>query len=193
MSARDWGLGLRIAPASPASIALTATAGCATPPEVKRDYLYEAAWRGSALTVVGRQMVVDAAAGAAPQTVTLIDVNARAEVAGDARAARANSGPAGRNRADGTAPQRNCARRYRRVGRRWPGRRPDVSSRRIADKTHGPHRPLLTSGMRWPLDAGRGGVVIRARKQPVCLGRGPDARRRRRCASSGKSREPDRQ
>ena len=28
-------------------------------------------------------MVVDAAAGAAPQTVTLIDVNARAEVAGD--------------------------------------------------------------------------------------------------------------
>ena len=63
-------------------IALTAT-GCATPPEVKRDYLYEAAWRGSSLTVVGRQMVVDAAAGAAPQTVTLIDVNARAAVAGD--------------------------------------------------------------------------------------------------------------
>ena len=63
-------------------IALTAT-GCATPPEVKRDYLYGAAWRGSALTVVGRQMVNDAAAGAAPQTVTLIDVNARAEVAGD--------------------------------------------------------------------------------------------------------------
>jgi hypothetical protein len=65
-------------------IALVALAGCATPPEVKRDYLYEAAWRGSALTVVGRQMVIDAAAGAAPQTVTLIDVNARAEVAGDA-------------------------------------------------------------------------------------------------------------
>ena len=58
--------------------------GCATPPEVKRDYLYEAAWRGSALTTVGRQMVVDAAAGAAPQTVTLIDVNQRAEVFGDA-------------------------------------------------------------------------------------------------------------
>ena len=64
-------------------IALAALAGCATPPEVKRDYLYEAAWRGSALTVVGRKMVIDAAAGAAPQTVTLIDVNARAEVAGD--------------------------------------------------------------------------------------------------------------
>jgi hypothetical protein len=63
-------------------IALTVT-GCATPPVVKRDYLYEAAWRGSALTVVGRQMVVDAAAGAAPQTVTLIDVNQRAEVSGD--------------------------------------------------------------------------------------------------------------
>ena len=64
-------------------VALTVT-GCATPPVVKRDYLYEAAWRGSALTGVGRQMVVDAAAGAAPQTVTLIDVNARADVAGDA-------------------------------------------------------------------------------------------------------------
>jgi hypothetical protein len=64
-------------------IALMAT-GCATPPVVKRDYLYEAAWRGSSLTVVGRQMVVDAAAGAAPQTVTLIDVNQRAKVRGDA-------------------------------------------------------------------------------------------------------------
>jgi len=64
-------------------IAFVAT-GCATPPAVKRDYLYEAAWRGSSLTVVGRQMVVDAAAGAAPQTVTLIDVNQRAKVAGDA-------------------------------------------------------------------------------------------------------------
>jgi hypothetical protein len=64
-------------------IALVA-AGCATPPVVKRDYLEASAWRGSALTVVGRQQVVDAAAGAAPQTVTLIDVNARAEVSGDA-------------------------------------------------------------------------------------------------------------
>jgi hypothetical protein len=64
-------------------IAFAAT-GCATPPAVKRDYLDGTAWRGSALTGVGRQMVVDAAAGAAPQTVTLIDVNARAEVAGDA-------------------------------------------------------------------------------------------------------------
>lgn len=63
-------------------IALT-VAGCATPPVVKRDYLDATAWRGSALTGVGRQMVVDAAAGAAPQTVTLIDVNQRAEVAGD--------------------------------------------------------------------------------------------------------------
>ena len=60
-----------------------AAAGCATPPVVKRDYLEAAAWRGSALTTYGRQQVVDAAAGAAPQTVTLIDVNARAEVAGD--------------------------------------------------------------------------------------------------------------
>jgi hypothetical protein len=70
------------------AIALTASA-CATPPEVPRDILYQAAWRGSALTVVGRQMVIDAAEGAAPQTVTLIDVNQQAEVAGDpARRAR---------------------------------------------------------------------------------------------------------
>ncbi len=62
-------------------IALMAT-GCATPPVVKRDYLDATAWRGSALTVVGRQMAVDSAAGAAPQMVTLIDVNQRAEVAG---------------------------------------------------------------------------------------------------------------
>jgi hypothetical protein len=58
--------------------------GCATPPAVKRDYLDATAWRGSVLTGVGRQMVVDAAAGAAPRTVTLIDVNQRAKVAGDA-------------------------------------------------------------------------------------------------------------
>ena len=64
------------------AIALTA-AGCATPPAVKRDYLDATAWRGASLTVVGRQMVVDAAAGAAPQTITLIDVNQRAKVAGD--------------------------------------------------------------------------------------------------------------
>jgi hypothetical protein len=65
------------------AIALS-VAGCATPPVVKRDTLDATAWRGSALTGVGRQMVVDAAAGAAPQTVTLIDVNQRAEVVGDA-------------------------------------------------------------------------------------------------------------
>jgi hypothetical protein len=58
--------------------------GCSTPPVVKRDILETTAWRGSVLTAVGRQNVVDAAAGAAPQTVTLIDVNQRAEVAGDA-------------------------------------------------------------------------------------------------------------
>ena len=65
------------------AIALLA-AGCATPPVVKRDYLEQTAWRGAALTIPGRQRVIDAAAGAAPQTVTLIDINARAEVAGDA-------------------------------------------------------------------------------------------------------------
>jgi hypothetical protein len=62
--------------------ALMATS-CATPPAVKRNYLDVTAWRGATLTGVGRQMVVDAAAGAAPQTVTLLDVNGRAEVVGD--------------------------------------------------------------------------------------------------------------
>jgi hypothetical protein len=64
-----------------AALALAA-AGCA-PPAVKLDYLEAAAWRGSALTTYGRQQVIDDATGAAPQTVTLIDVNARAEAAGD--------------------------------------------------------------------------------------------------------------
>jgi hypothetical protein len=64
-------------------VAALVAAGCATPPVVKRDYLDQSAWRGAALTIPGRQMVVDAAAGAAPQTVTLIDVNARAEVGGN--------------------------------------------------------------------------------------------------------------
>jgi hypothetical protein len=77
----SWGYGLATRASFFCLIALIAT-GCATPPEVKRDTLDATAWRGSALTVVGRQMVVDAAAGAAPQTVTLIDVNQRAEVAG---------------------------------------------------------------------------------------------------------------
>jgi hypothetical protein len=79
---RTGGHGLAARACFSCMIALAVT-GCATPPAVKRDYLYEAAWRGSRLTVVGRQMVVDAAAGAAPQTVTLIDVNQRAKVAGD--------------------------------------------------------------------------------------------------------------
>src|SRR5271166_1698312 len=83
MDEASRGLNMRISAGFACLVALTATAGCATPPEVKRDYLDQAAWRGSALTVVGRQKVVDAAAGAAPQTVTLIDVNQRAEVAGD--------------------------------------------------------------------------------------------------------------
>src|SRR5271166_2161976 len=85
MDEASRGLNMRISAGFACLVALTATAGCATPPEVKRDYLDQTAWRGSALTVPGRQMVVDAAAGAAPQTVTLIDVNARAEVAGDAQ------------------------------------------------------------------------------------------------------------
>jgi hypothetical protein len=77
------GRGLRVRACFCCAIALMAT-GCATPPVVKRDTLDATAWRGSDLTVVGRQMVVDAAAGAAPQTVTLLDVNQRAEVAGGA-------------------------------------------------------------------------------------------------------------
>jgi hypothetical protein len=64
-------------------LAAVATLGCATPPVVKRDYLYEAAWRGAALTIIGRQMVVDSAAGSAPHTVTFVDVDQQAKVSGD--------------------------------------------------------------------------------------------------------------
>jgi hypothetical protein len=71
--------GLRVA----SLLAAVATLGCATPPAVKRDYLYEAAWRGAALTTIGRQMVVDSAAGSAPQTMTLVDVDQQAKVSGD--------------------------------------------------------------------------------------------------------------
>ena len=128
------------------AVALTA-AGCATPPVVKRDYLEARAWRGSALTTYGRQMVVDAAAGQAPQTVTLIDVNARAEVTGDAEQRarildrRVESVRAELSR-NGIAPAGD-----RRMARRRAGRGPDLSSRRFADQADGRHRPLL-SGMR---------------------------------------------
>ena len=125
-----------------------AAAGCATPPVVKRDYLEQTAWRGSALTVPGRQMVVDAAAGAAPHTVTLIDVNARAEVAGDAeRRARILD-----RRVETVRTE------LRRNGiatadiAEWPGAGPDgvqtFPPAELADEEDGRHRPLLSGGMR---------------------------------------------
>ena len=101
-------------------IAFVAT-GCATPPAVKRDYLDATAWRGSALTGVGRQMVVDAAAGAAPQTVTLIDVNAAGGSCRRRRAARSHS-----RTGEWRTCERNCTATELRpsaIGE-WPGPAP---------------------------------------------------------------------
>ena len=90
-------------------------------------------------------MVVDAAAGAAPQTVTLIDVNARAEVAGDAeRRARILDRRVENVRTElrrnGIAPADIAE---------WPGAGPDgvqtFPPAESADQTDGRHRPLLSA------------------------------------------------
>jgi len=54
--------------------ALALTAGCALAPEFKTFHLSHWDWRGTALTERGRLVVDDAVAGAAPQTVTVIEI-----------------------------------------------------------------------------------------------------------------------
>jgi hypothetical protein len=54
--------------------ALAVTGGCATAPEFKTFHLSHRDWRGAALTERGRLVVADALAGAAPQTVTVIEI-----------------------------------------------------------------------------------------------------------------------
>jgi hypothetical protein len=51
-----------------------ALAGCALAPEFKTFHLSHKEWRGTALTQGGRLIVADAVAGAAPRTVTIIEI-----------------------------------------------------------------------------------------------------------------------
>jgi hypothetical protein len=55
-------------------MALALTTGCALAPEFKTFHLSHREWRGTALTERGRLVVADAVAGAAPLTVTLIEI-----------------------------------------------------------------------------------------------------------------------
>ncbi len=54
--------------------ALALTAGCALAPEFKTFHLSQRDWRGTALSERGRLIVADAVAGAAPPTVTVIEI-----------------------------------------------------------------------------------------------------------------------
>ncbi len=54
--------------------ALALTTGCALAPEFKTFHLSRREWRGTALTERGRIVVADAVAGAAPLTVTVIQI-----------------------------------------------------------------------------------------------------------------------
>jgi hypothetical protein len=62
-------------PALIASVTAAAlTAGCALAPELKTFHLSHREWRGTALSQRGRLVVADAVAGAAPYTVTVIEI-----------------------------------------------------------------------------------------------------------------------
>jgi hypothetical protein len=50
------------------------TAGCALAPDFKTFRLSHREWRGAALTERGRLVIADAVAGAAPRTVTVIEI-----------------------------------------------------------------------------------------------------------------------
>ena len=61
-----------------ALVAALALSDCALAPEFKTFYLSQHDWRGVALTGHGRLTVADAIAGAAPHTVTLLQIGALA-------------------------------------------------------------------------------------------------------------------
>src|SRR5271165_2838022 len=66
-----------------ALVAALALSDCALAPEFKTFYLSRQDWRGLALTGHGRLTVADAIAGAAPHTVTLIQIGALTNLADD--------------------------------------------------------------------------------------------------------------
>src|SRR5271166_6822070 len=63
--------------------AALALSDCALAPEFKTLYLSQQDWRGVALTGHGRLTVADAIAGAAPRTVTLLQIGALTNLADD--------------------------------------------------------------------------------------------------------------
>jgi len=54
--------------------ALAVTGGCALAPEFKTFHFSHRDWRGATLSERGRLVVADAVAGAAPRTVTVIEI-----------------------------------------------------------------------------------------------------------------------
>ncbi len=50
-------------------------------PEIKRVYLSQGEWLGSALSPSGRELIADAASGATATTITQIDINGLADIA----------------------------------------------------------------------------------------------------------------
>ena len=63
--------------------AALALSDCALAPEFKTFYLSQQDWRGVALTGHGRLTVADAIAGAAPHTLTLLQIGALTGLADD--------------------------------------------------------------------------------------------------------------
>ena len=61
-----------------AALAALALSGCALAPEFKTFYLSARDWRGAELSGRGRLVVADAVAGAAPRTVTILEIGALA-------------------------------------------------------------------------------------------------------------------
>ena len=66
-----------------ALVAALALSDCALAPEFKTFYLSQHDWRGVELTGHGRLTVADAIAGAAPHTVTLLQIGALTGLADD--------------------------------------------------------------------------------------------------------------
>ena len=107
-----------------------------------------AAWRGSALTV---RWPADGCRRRRGRSAANGDADRR-QPAGGGRRGRGTAGararPAGGERADESCAATELRPSISPSGLGRTGRRPDLSSRRIADKTNGRHRPLLMARMR---------------------------------------------
>jgi len=63
---------------SASAFAALALSGCALAPETKTFYLSFEDWSGTALSARGEQTVADSVAGAAPNTITILNIGALA-------------------------------------------------------------------------------------------------------------------